>query len=192
MGDSEVTQELWQEVMGKNPSEVPLGPQLPVNNTPPSSLPEFIKALNQKVPGLTANIPSEAQWEYACRAGTQTPFSAGPTVNLKTCNYDGHLPYGATAVSSSKKQAVPVKSLPPNPWGIYEMHGNVIEMTRDGYTEYPLEPVFEPGGMSGQVNIMRGGSWQTSAKTCRSAARNTLDRRYGVGDVGLRLMVPGS
>jgi formylglycine-generating enzyme len=85
------------------------------------------RALERLLPGCSADLPSEAEWEYACRAGTETPFSFGANITPTQVNYDGNHPYASGTKGSYRGQTIPVRSLPANPWALYEMHGNVYE-----------------------------------------------------------------
>ena len=93
----------------------------------------FLATLNDLVPGLAAVLPSEAQWEYACRAGTTTPFSFGETITPEQVNYNGNYPYRGGTKGLYRQETVPVGSLPANPWGLYEMHGNVWEWCAEAW-----------------------------------------------------------
>ncbi|MEE9412807.1 MAG: formylglycine-generating enzyme family protein, partial [Methylococcales bacterium] len=127
LADSAVTQVLWQAVMESNPSEFDDNLKNPVENISWQDVQQFISRLNQLIPDAQAQLPTEAQWEYACRAGTTTPFSFGDNISSEQVNYDGTRPYANGKEGKYRKQTVPVKSLPVNPWGLYEMHGNVWE-----------------------------------------------------------------
>ncbi len=96
--------------------------------------------------GLRFRLPTEAQWEYACRAGTRTPFSFGENITTDQVNYNGNLPYNGGANGVFRRKTVDVKSLPCNAWGLYQMHGNVQEWCQDWYGNYPSETVTDPEG----------------------------------------------
>src|SRR5919109_3308697 len=166
LADTACTQALWEAVTGENPAYFKDDASNPVEQVSWNSVQEFIARLNSLVPELKARLPTEAQWEYACRAGTTTPFSFGKNITPEQVNYKG-LYRGKT---------VPVKSLPPNPWGLYEMHGNVWEWCQDWYGDYPAEPGVDPIGPSeGADRVLRGGSWNDFGRRVRSASR------YGYG-----------
>ncbi len=111
---------------GKNPSSFQ-GTGRPVEKVSWDDAQRFISALNEGLPGLDLGLPSEAQWEFACRAGTDTPFSFGANITPEQVNYHGEYPYGGGEKGLYRGETVPVGSLPPNRWGLYEMHGNVRE-----------------------------------------------------------------
>ncbi len=121
----------------------------------------FCVRLNALLPGLDAGLPSEAQWEYACRAGTSTPFSCGREITLEQANF-----------GIQKERTVAVRTFPANPWGLYEMHGNVWEWCADWSGPYKAEPQRDPTGpASGSGRVLRGGSWISVARSVRSAFR---------------------
>ena len=172
IGVTEVTQALWTEVTGKNPSKFK-GPDRPVENVSWNDAQEFIGKLNIRVPGLEVRLPTEAEWERACRAGTTTPFSFGANITTDQVNYNGNRPYPGGRRGTYRRHTVPVASLLPNPWGLYEIHGNVWEWCADWYSEdYPTGPVTDPPGPAeGSYRVRRGGSWVSDAKNVRSAYR---------------------
>jgi formylglycine-generating enzyme required for sulfatase activity len=148
-----------------------------------------------KTEGRRFALPTEAQWEYACRAGTETPFSTGGNLTTGEANYDGSYPYHGNAKGVNRATTTPVCSFAPNGWGLCDMHGNVYEWCsdwyRDGYyRECSLQgTVTDPQGIQegGSSRVLRGGSWGDSAGGCRSASRGSLipDARYNY--VGFRL-----
>jgi formylglycine-generating enzyme required for sulfatase activity len=125
------------------------------------------------LPGVVAELPTEAEWEYACRAGSETPFHFGATISPEQANYDGNHPYAGGRKGEYRQKTVPVKSFAPNDWGLYEMHGNVWEWCADGLRDYADETVEDPRGPEGEVatRVVRGGSWADEARWLRSASR---------------------
>lgn len=123
--------------------------------------------------GRLYTLPTEAEWEFACRAGTTTPFSFGTTITPKQVNYDGDQPYGQAEKGLNRLQTVPVGSLSANPWGLCEMHGNVGEWCNDGLRTYRAEEVSDPLGPTtiSAPRAVRGGSWRDRARWVRSAYR---------------------
>lgn len=177
LGETTVTQALWQAVMGNNPSYFRDNPNNPVEKVSWNDTQNLLKKLNALIPNLQAKLPTEAQWEYACRAGTTTPFSFGNNITPEQVNYDGNYPYIGSKLGRYRRKTVPVKSLPANPWGLYEMHGNVWEWCQDVWQEkLPTMQVTYPmgiagGDQAGVGNVVRGGSWDDNARSCRSTMR---------------------
>ena len=175
LADTTVTQAFWLAVMGNNPSEFNDNPEHPVENVSWHDTQLFIDRLNGVLQGLSARLPSDAEWEYACRAGTDTPFSFGANITPEQVNYDGNLPYLGGKKGLYRQQTVPVKSLPSNPWGLYEMHGNVWEWCADVWQQQTSsEPVIDPrikGVQGDSTRVVRGGSWLHDGRGLRSASR---------------------
>ena len=172
LADTACTQALWQAVMGENPSMFKDDPRNPVEQVSWEDAQRFVAELNGRVAGLLARLPTEADWEYACRAGTTTPFSFGENITPEQVNYNGEYPYPGGKEGLYRERTVPVGSLPPNPWGLYEMHGNVLEWCEDWYGDYPSGPQVDPRGpATGALRVLRGGSWYGDGRLCRSAYR---------------------
>jgi formylglycine-generating enzyme required for sulfatase activity len=124
---------------------------------------------------MGCRLPTEAEWEYACRAGTATPFSTGDNLTTSQANYDGNFPYNKNAKGENREKTMPVGSFAPNAWGLYDMHGNVWEWCSDWYGLYSIEAQTNPKGPeSGRLHVFRGGSWLLNAMYCRSAFRNNM------------------
>ena len=192
LADTTVTQELWQAVMGKNPSEFK-GADRPVEQVSWEDVQEFLGKLNKLVPELSARLPWEAEWEYGCRAGTTTPFSFGENIMTDQVNYDGNSPYNNGAKGEYRGETVTVKSLPCNNRGLYEMHGNVWEWCADWYNEnyyyYGNSSVRNPTGpSSGSYRIFRGGGWRNPPWYLRSANRGRYGPEYRLNALGFRLV----
>ena len=176
--------------MGDNPSEFKNDPANPVEWVSWTDVQTFLNRLNALVPGLDAGLPSEAQWERACRAGTITPFSFGENITPEQVNYRGDYPYVGGTKGLNRVRTVPVKSLPPNPWGLYEMHGNVWEWCADWFGDYPPGPQIDPSGPSeGVYRVLRGGSWNDFGRHCRAAYRYGHVLGYRSSDTGFRIML---
>ncbi|MDO4629655.1 MAG: formylglycine-generating enzyme family protein [Planctomycetia bacterium] len=188
MLETEVTQAMWESVMGNNPSEFK-GAQNPVECVSWDKCQEFCRKLSQKLGG-SIKLPTEAQWEYACRAGTTTPFNFGSTLNGDKANCNGNYPYGTSTKGTCHGKTVAVKSYAPNAWGLYDMHGNVWEWCQDWYGDYPTNSVTDPTGPnSGSNHVDRGGSWNFIAEHCRSACRNISSPEYRGYYLGLRVLL---
>ena len=161
MGKYAVTQEQWEAVMGDNPSETK-GAKLPVTYVSWNDCKKFIKKLN----GITKGkyrLPTEAEWEYACRAGTTTAYSFGAKITPKDANYN----------DSGIEEPVAVGSYKPNAFGLYDLHGNVWEWCEDWKADYPKGSVIDPKGPAkGDGRVLRGGSFLNSVSYARSSSRN--------------------
>jgi formylglycine-generating enzyme required for sulfatase activity len=187
LADTTVTQALWEAVMGENPSRFK-DANRPVENVSWKDAQSFISKMNGMKAELRLCLPTEAQWEYACRAGTTTPFYFGEQISPEIVNYNGNYPYNNGRKGEYRQQTVEVGSLPLNDWGLYEMHGNVWEWCQDWYGEYPARPVVDPQGVGSGVNrVLRGGSWLSDGGYCRSAYRHLSDPADRDGGDGFRL-----
>ena len=187
LAETACTQELWRVVMGDNPSRFK-GERQPVENVSWNDCQEFLVKINGLVPDLELRLPTEAEWEYACRAGTATPFSFGKNITPDQVNYDGGVPYAGGEKGKYRQQTVEVKSLPANSWGLYEMHGNVWEWCADWLGEYLKERVVDPKGPDkGDDRVLRGGSWFIGGWHARSASRNGFVPALRYRSYGFRL-----
>ena len=175
--ETEVTQALYQEIMGANPSCFK-GDDLPVESVSWDDASKFCKELTTRLPTeLKASLPTEAQWEYACRAGTKTAYWYGDVADVSKMNYDGG-------------KMKPVKSYDPNPWGLYDMHGNVWEWTSDYYDDYPSETASDPKGpSSASLRTLRGGGWSLDGWNFRSADRHGYSSDYRSHFLGFRFLL---
>jgi formylglycine-generating enzyme required for sulfatase activity len=170
---TEVTQGQWKNVMGENSSLIDdCGDKCPVEGVPWVDAQEFIKKLNQKESTNKYRLPTEAEWEYACRAGTTTPFYTGKCISTDQANYDGHNPGEDCPKGKYRGKKIEVGSFQANAWGLYDMHGNVLEWCQDWYGNYPSSQITDPRGLAeGDLRVVRGGSWYVVAQGCRSANR---------------------
>jgi len=174
MGKYEVTQEQYEAVMGTNPSKFK-GAKNPVENVSWGDAMAFCKKLSLKT-GKNFTLPSEAQWEYACRAGTRTPFYFGNTISTNQANYHGNYTYGNGSKGVYRVKTIEVGSFAPNAFGLYDMHGNVWEWCLDWYDEkfYGKAATREQNPVNnnqGDYRVLRGGSWVSIPGICRSAYR---------------------
>jgi len=193
LGETTVTQALWKAVMGDDPSHFK-GENLPVEKISWDDAQNFIKQLNHFHPALSARLPCEAEWEYACRAGTETSFSFGNDVNVEQVNYRGIWEWKADEWADEARQTtVAVKNYPSNDWGLYEMHGNVWEWCADVWQEHlGVEAVvdlwerqIESG--AGARRVVRGGSWDSVGRNVRSAIRSRCEPDFRSLNLGFRL-----
>jgi len=191
LGKYEITQEQWRAVMGNNPSSF-VGSKNPVDQVTWDQSNEFCHKLSEKT-GRTITLPTEAQWEYACRAGTQTVFHTGDNISTSEANFHGHYPYGNGVPGEYREKTLPVGSFLPNSFGLYDMHGNVWEWCMDRYQpEYYGKPEASeknPANISsGAMCVLRGGSWQSAPRLCRSAVRHYIHPDQTNNMVGFRVV----
>ena len=190
IADTACTQAFWLAVWPVNPSHFQENGSNPVENVAWHDVQRFIAELNRRLPGLYARLPTEAEWEYACRAGTTTPFSFGRQITPEQVNYHGDYPCFGGEKGLYRQRTAPVASLPPNPWGLYEMHGNVWEWCADWYAEYPPEPEVDPRGPAfGRMRVLRGGTWSDPARYARSATRSRIEPADRPRSTGFRIVL---
>jgi formylglycine-generating enzyme required for sulfatase activity len=147
----------------------------------------FIQKLNQKEGTDKYRLPSEAEWEYACRAGSTTAFPNGSITTLQ-CGVDDNLNAIAWYCGNSQNLIHPVAGKEPNAWGLYDMLGNVQEWCQDWFGGYPDDEVVNPTGpKKGSYRVMRGGVWYSPARDARCASRFGSPPRYRFQHIGLRL-----
>jgi len=179
LGKYPVTQAQWKSIMGKNPS-IFKGDNRPVEQVSWNDCKEFIQKLNAREEGNTYRLPTEAEWEYACRAGTMTQFCFGDDGTM--------LSQYAWYNDNSERETHPVGQKKANAWDLYDMHGNVWEWCQDCYGVYTKHAVIDPRGpSSGSSRVYRGGSWYRNAGGCASAYRVSYDPSIRNGSLGFRL-----
>ena len=183
IGRFEVTQGEWARVMGPGephpgkPSPFRSGdPRYPVVSVSYEDAQRFLARLETLSPGSRFRLPTEAEWEYACRAGTDTAFTTGASLDAGQADIEA---------PGAPERPASVGSYAPNAWGLHDLHGNAWEWTGDWYAPYPAGPAVDPQGpASGTLKVIRGGSWAFGAADARSAARGTHapgDWGYSVG-----------
>ncbi len=199
----EVTQGAYETVFPPKPedadkkpsTETPdefKGPNRPLVNISWENAEKFCKALSGQdaEKGHEYALPTEAQWEYACRAGTSTPFSFGETISTDQANYHGGYTYADGRKGPYREKTLSVGSLPPSAWGLYDMHGNVSEWCADRYGDYTTAAQSDPiGAEEGNQRVLRGGSWRSYPGACRSALRLYKDARATSSNVGFRVVL---
>lgn len=190
LGKYPVTQGQWEAVMGSNPSQFK-GANRPVENVSWEDAVEFCQKLSQKS-GKGYRLPSEAEWEYACRAGTTTPFYFGETITPDLANYEGTETYGSGPKGEYRAQTTDVGNFPPNAFGLYDMHGNVWEWCQDiwhkNYEGAPMDGSAWVDGNSSGGRILRGGSCYNDPWDCRSAYRYYSSPEFRVNYIGFRVV----
>lgn len=198
MGKYAITNAQWYAVMGTKPSDLSdvkfQGENQPVINVSWDDATEFCKKLSQKI-NKKVRLPSEAEWEYACRAGTTTDFHFGETITPELVNYDGNYPYGDALKGEYRQKTVDVNfaKFSPNAWGLYQMHGNVWEWCEDVWHEnYNGAPNDGSAWLTGgeqNRRALRGGSWVNLADICRSAYRNWVIADFRNDGIGFRVVL---
>jgi formylglycine-generating enzyme required for sulfatase activity len=187
---AEVTQRQWKRVMGGTPSRFKhCGEDCPVEMVLWNEVKEFVRKLSQMEGTDKYRLPTEAEWEYACRAGTRGPFYTGSCISTDQANYNGNAPMPSCPKGEYREKTVEVGSFSPNAWGLYDMHGNVWEWCQDWYgRKYPKGPVADPMGPSfGAISVLRGGSWFSGARHLRSAYRRWDTPDYRSDAIGFRV-----
>jgi len=198
LGATEVTQRQYERVTGANPSRY-VGPDRPVERVSWHEASAFCRRLTEAErssgrlrDGEAYALPTEAVWECACRAGTTAPFNLDGPLNTDRVNYDGHYLYGEEHKLHEavwRHKTTPVATFAPNPWGLWDMHGNVWEWCADWYGPYATTAVADPAGPASGVNrVLRGGSWFDSPGDLRSANRTAATPDNQDGNIGFRVM----
>jgi formylglycine-generating enzyme required for sulfatase activity/uncharacterized caspase-like protein len=201
MGKHPITQAQWKAVaaLSQINRELKLEPSnfkgdnLPVENVSWDEAVEFCARLSKHT-GKKYRLPSEAEWEYACGAGTTTPFHFGETITSKLANYDASYTFASEVKGEFRQQTTPVGQFPANAFGLYDMHGNVWEWCLDDWHEnYDKAPTngsaWKAKDNDNQIKLLRGGSWYFKPAYCRSASRNYASRAFQNLDVGFRVVV---
>ena len=192
LGKYEVTQEQWKAVMGNNPSYFQKGGNYPVEQVTWEDAKRFCDKLNEryagKLPrGYRFDLPTEAQWEYACRAGTTTALNSGKNLSDEEYNCENLNEVAWYDYKNKENSTHAVGGKRPNDWGLYDMHGNVEEWCRDRYGSYGGDTTDPTGPESGSLRVYRGGNWSYGARICRSAARFYFDPGDRLSYLGFRL-----
>jgi formylglycine-generating enzyme required for sulfatase activity len=195
MGKYEVTQAQYDCLMGRRKyfTYYFQGYNRPVERTSLNHANNFLHELTllYSESGLRFRLPTEAEWEYACRAGTTTPFYTGETINDKQANYKAKKVYGKGVKGAYLKRTTDVGSYPPNAFGLFDMHGNVWEWCNDMYMKkyYRSSPTADPVGGGGDEPVRRGGAWDAKPKDCRSADRHHMKLWRHKDNTGFRAVL---
>ncbi len=186
---TEVTQGQWKAVMGSNPSYFSdCGDSCPVESVSWNDVQAFITKLNKLGQGAH-RLPTEAEWEYAARSGSEAAFANGG-ITESGPGHDPNLDVMGWYWRNSSHNPQKVAGKAPNAWGLYDMHGNVWEWVQDWYGDYPTGQVTDPtGASSGSVRVRRGGSWDAPAINCRSANRSIFTPSRRSYNLGFRLIM---
>lgn len=172
LGKYEVTQAQWTRVMGTNPSEFADCPSCPVERVSLRDVDDFIRRLNEQG-GPGYRLPTEAEWEYACRAGGTEPFGHSASLSSRDANIDGAYPYNAPK-GGSRNRTTSAGYFAANDWGFFDMSGNVWEWTADRHCAYPAGEVTDPiGSCENDYHVIRGGSWKFDGNSARCGLRYT-------------------
>lgn len=200
MGQMPITQAQWRAVMGSNPSILnpsPSSDSEPVTNVSWNDAMEFCRRMHQRT-DRSYTLPSEAQWEYACRAGTSTPFHCGKTITPELANYDGTYTYGDGPKGEFRQRTTPGGKFPANAWGLQDMHGNIWEWCLDNWhrnyqgllvdgSAWLDSSESEIDDLNQKDRVLRGGSWSHPPRSSRSAFRFHSLPDLAFDDVGFRV-----
>jgi uncharacterized protein (TIGR02996 family) len=191
LGVHPVTQTQWAAVMGTEPSHFK-GPNRPVEQVSWDQCQEFCVKLTVRQDGrVVVKLPTEAQWEWACRAGTTTHFHFGDVPDTDRFNYDGSDTWNGSKKGPDRQQTTDVGSFAPNAWGLFDLHGNVLEWCADVYTPYSSDERTDPVGKAedsgNSSRVLRGGSWYSDPQFCRPAYRDWNAPASRRDDFGVRV-----
>jgi formylglycine-generating enzyme required for sulfatase activity len=196
LGVSPVTQAQWVTLMGSHPSHFK-GPNRPVETVSWNDCQEFCAQYHAHLKWrVSVRLPKEAEWEYACRAGTTTEYYLGGAISTDLANYNGHFSWNGSPRGKYRKETTDVCSFPPNPWGLFDLHGNVQEWCTDGYADYASgDPTHDPDQEPDELppnyprgyRMVRGGSWINEPPRCRAACRTACGPDYRHSTCGFRL-----
>ena len=209
MGKYPVTQKQWRAVAAlkkvkidlksdpsrfKGDGSTSLTNNLPVECVSWNDAQEFCARLS-RMANKTYRLPTEAEWEYACRGGTTTPFYCGETISTDLANYDGNYIYGQGQKGEYRKKTTEVGIFPANPFGLYDMCGNVWEWCKDGWHDHYINAPTDGSAwtsLSSQHKLLRGGSWLYNPDFCRSAYRVGNNLAYYSSNIGFRVVCSGA
>ncbi len=184
ISETTITEKQYLSVVGKNPGNF-LGDNYPVSNVTWEDAIRFCEKLSL-ISGKIIDLPSEAEWEYSCRAKKLNAYSFGDTFDSNKVNCDSRSAGGCFA-----GKPMPVKSYASNGFGLFEMHGNIFEWCKDNYSRrfYKIESKGNPVCLDGSKKVVRGGSFECEPKDCRSASRSSFAKTYKASNVGFRVVI---
>jgi formylglycine-generating enzyme required for sulfatase activity len=192
LGIHPVTQAQWKAITNAPPSWFK-GDNRPVENVPKIDRQDFYKKLTVHVgERVTVGLPSEAEWEYACRAGTTTEYHFGDVITADFANYYGKSTWNGSPEGTSREETTEVGSFPPNPWGLFDMHGNVWEWCQDGHEPYSADDqidLIQLVEQPAEPRALRGGSWGSAPVDCRTAYRFISPSANRNGSIGFRCVL---
>ena len=197
LGQTQITQAQWTAIFPERHGNFGSNSQAPIDSISWLDAIEFCDQLSTKT-GREYRLPTESEWEYACRATTTNPFAYGDTISPSIVNYDGLRPYGRIVKGTCRDKSTPVATFPPNLFGLYDMHGNLWEWCLDewfaNYDDAPKDGIARGDLVTRDENkqrVVRGGSWFSSGKICRSASRTSLPASYRHNHYGFRVVCMG-
>jgi formylglycine-generating enzyme required for sulfatase activity len=184
----EITRRQWTRVMPVEPMGISAGGQdSPVVNVSWFEVRDFVDRMN-RLGREKFRLPTEAEWEYACRSGSDTPYSTGETLSTDQANYDGRFPLPGQPTGPTRGGLTSVGSFAPNAWGLFDMHGNAWEWTSDAYCPYGGDATDPHATCDGPLKVIRGGSWRFNAESARCALRYTHNPQDRGDSLGFRLV----
>jgi len=188
IGKHEVTQAEWTKVMGSNPSHFANCERCPVERVDFYDVNAFLSRLNAGTTAMEFRLPTESEWEYACRAGTSTPYGTGSRITTAQANIDSRFAIDVDSGAAYEK-TLAVGTFSPNAWGLHDMHGNVWEWTSDRYGPYDPRQATDPRGAAiGGTRVIRGGSWHFDANSARCGLRYTHAPQDSGFSLGFRVV----
>ena len=197
LGQTQITQAQWSAIFPDEAVKFGNNSQLPVDSISWIDATEFCHRLSTNT-GREYRLPTESEWEYACRATTTNPFAYGDTISPSIVNYDGLRPYGRIVKGTCRDKSTPVATFPPNLFGLYDMHGNLWEWCLDewfaNYDDAPKDGTARGDLVTRDENkqrVVRGGSWFSSGNICRAASRSSLPASYQHNHYGFRVVCVG-
>lgn len=190
LADTACSQSVWEAVMKNNPSRFNGNLDNPVDSVSWNDVQAFLSRVGLMLGGVKSGLPTEAEWEYACRAGAQEAFNWGSnSISPEDANYDCTRAYAGGPLGTKSQSSLPVKSFKPNRWGLYQMHGNIWEWCDDSHRRYEAQPIENPRGSENSKWVMKGGSWYNYPQWLRAAYSVQSDPDKGEDSHGFRWLI---